>query len=384
MSGAIEVDAAVLREMGEPVRVERLLLDPPGPGETLVRLAAAGVCHSDLHLADGHLGHSRKPIVLGHEGAGVVEQVGSDVAGVRPGDRVALCFVPACGSCRQCAAGRANLCLGAAASNALGELPAGGTRLHAADGTPVKHFLNTACFAERCVVDARSLVPVPDDLPLWQAALVGCSVMTGIGAVRNAAGVRVGDTVAVIGCGGVGVQAVSAAALAGASRVFAIDRDPAKLELARAHGATDVLEAGPAATEAVRELTDGGVDHAIEVVGLPETIRQAFAMARDGGTAVVVGIAPSGVEVSIPALELISDKTLRGCFYGSGNVLAEMPTVVSMVASGRVSVADVVSHTIGLDGIEEAFGRLRRGEGARSLVLLDAEAAGDGGYPRPG
>jgi S-(hydroxymethyl)glutathione dehydrogenase/alcohol dehydrogenase len=217
---------------------------------------------------------------------------------------------------------------------------------------------------------------VPDDLPLWEAALVGCSVMTGVGAVRNAAGVKVGDTVAVIGCGGVGVQAVSAASLAGASRVIAIDRDPAKLELARSHGATDVVQAGDRAVHDVRKLTAGGADHAIEVVGRPETIRQAFAMIREGGIAVVVGIAPRGVDVPIPALDFISDKTLRGCFYGSGNVLAEMPSVVGMVASGRLRVSDVVSDVIGLDGVEEAFQRLRDGRGARSLVVLDSEAAG--------
>jgi Zn-dependent alcohol dehydrogenase len=372
----MSIRAAVLEQMGEPVRVESLTLDPPRAGEVLVRVAAAGVCHSDLHLADGHLGTERRPIVLGHEGAGVVEQVGAGVDTVAVGNRVALCFVPACGHCPRCRDGQTNLCHTAAASNAAGELPAGGTRLHRADGSDVKHFLNLACFTERCVVDARSVVPVPDELPLWEAALIGCSVMTGVGAVRNAAGVKVGDSVAVIGCGGVGVQVVSAASLAGAARVIAIDRDPAKLELAHSHGATDVLLAGDDVVRDVHALTDGGTDHAIEVVGRPETIRQAFAMIREGGTAVVVGIAPRGVDVAIPALDFISDKTLRGCFYGSGNVLGEMPSVVSMVASGRLRVSDVVSDVIGLDGIEDAFQRLRDGRGARSLVVLDSEAAG--------
>ena len=293
MSGQISVRAAVLDRMGEPVRVEELRLDAPRAGEVLVRVAAAGVCHSDLHLADGHLGTDRQPIVLGHEGSGVVEQIGAGVTTVAAGDRVALCFVPACGSCPRCLAGQTNLCHAAAASTSAGELPAGGTRLHRVDGSDVKHFLNLACFAERCVVDARSIVPVPDDLPLWEAALVGCSVMTGVGAVRNAAGVKVGDIVAVIGCGGVGVQAVSAASLAGASRVIAIDLDPAKLELARSHGATDVVQASDRrGARRARLCTGGGADHAIEVVGRPETIRQAFAMIREGGTAVVVGIAP--------------------------------------------------------------------------------------------
>ncbi len=376
MSDPLRIRAAVLRRMGGPLTVEELLLEPPRAGEVLVRVAAAGVCHSDLHLAEGHLGTQRQPIVLGHEGAGVVEAIGVGVAHVRPGDRVGFCFVPACGACGQCRAGRTNLCETAGSHNARGVLGDGTTRLRFPDGGEIKHFLSVACFAERCVVPAAAAIPVPDRLPLWQAALVGCSVVTGIGAVRNAARVRVGDTVAVIGCGGVGVQVVAGAALAGAGRIVAVDRDPAKLELARAHGATHGVLAGNGMVAEVRELTGGGPDHAFEVVGLPETIREAFAMIRPGGTAVVVGITPSGVEVPIPALDFLSDKTLRGCFYGSANVAAEMPVMVEMVADGRLPVADVVSHRIGLEGIEQAFDRLRRGEGARSLVVLDPAAAG--------
>jgi S-(hydroxymethyl)glutathione dehydrogenase/alcohol dehydrogenase len=345
MSGPLRIRAAVLRRMGGPLTVEGLLLEPPRAGEVLVRVAAAGVCHSDLHLAEGHLGTERQPIVLGHEGAGVVEATGEGVTHVRPGDRVGFCFVPACGACGQCRAGRTNLCETAGSHNARGVLGDGTTRLRFPDGGEVKHFLSVACFAERCVVPAAAAIPVPDRLPLWQAALVGCSVVTGIGAVRNAARV-------------------------------AVDRDPAKLELARAHGATHGVLAGNGMVAEVRELTGGGPDHAFEVVGLPETIREAFAMIRPGGTAVIVGITPSGVEVPIPALDFLSDKTLRGCFYGSANVAAEMPVMVEMVADGRLPVADVISHRIGLEGIEQAFDRLRRGEGARSLVVLDPAAAG--------
>jgi Zn-dependent alcohol dehydrogenase len=236
--------AAVLREMGSPLTVEELELAPPGPGEVLVRVAAAGVCHSDVHLADGHLGRERQPIVLGHEGAGTVEAVGAGVAHVAAGDRVAFCFVPSCGACAQCRAGHANLCVPAGEQNSRGVLGDGTTRLSFPGGEPVKHFLSVACFAERCVVPAAGAVPLPAGLPLWQAALVGCSVVTGLGAVRNAARVRPGQSVAVIGCGGVGLQAVAGARLAGAARVVAIDRDPGKLERALRLGATDMVLAG--------------------------------------------------------------------------------------------------------------------------------------------
>jgi S-(hydroxymethyl)glutathione dehydrogenase / alcohol dehydrogenase len=370
--------AAVLREMGSPLTVEELELAPPGPGEVLVRVAAAGVCHSDVHLADGHLGRERQPIVLGHEGAGTVEAVGAGVAHVAAGDRVAFCFVPSCGGCAQCRAGHANLCIPALEHNSRGVLGDGTTRLSFPGGEPVKHFLSIACFAERCVVPAAGAVPLPAGLPLWQAALVGCSVVTGLGAVRNVARVQPGQSVAVIGCGGVGLQAVAGARLAGAARVVAIDRDPDKLERARRLGATDVVPAadGCDPVARVRELSDGGADHAIEAVGRPDTIRQAFDMIRPGGTAVVVGIAPSGVEVALPALDFLSDKTIAGCFYGSGNPAAEMPELIGMLMDGRLDVASAVSDFTDLDGIEAAFERLRRGQGARTVVVLDEDAAG--------
>ena len=241
----LEIRAAVLDRHGQPVRVETLLLHPPRHDEVLVRVAAAGVCHSDLHLAEGHLGDGRWPIVLGHEGAGVVEAVGESVTHVRPGDAVAFCFVPPCGSCRMCLRGRSHLCETAAEHSLAGVLMDGTSRLQRPDGTAVKHFLHVSCFAERCVVPAGSAVPLGAELPLWQAALVGCGVVTGIGAVRNAARVAPGESVCVIGCGGVGLQVVAGAKLAGAGRIVAVDRDPAKLALARARGATDTRRGGP-------------------------------------------------------------------------------------------------------------------------------------------
>ena len=367
--------------MGGPLTVEELELEPPREGEVLVRVAAAGVCHSDLHLADGNLGTERQPIVLGHEGAGVVEAVGAGVSNLAEGDRVAFCFVGPCGHCERCLGGQANLCIPVNRTNGHGFMPDGTTRLAFADGTPVRHFLSVACFAERCVVPAASAIPVPDGLPLWQAALVGCSVLTGTGAVRNAARVQPGQSVAVIGCGGVGLQAVSAARLAGADPLVAVDRDEDKLQRARNRGATHTVQGSETCRDVVarlREICDGGADVAIEVVGSPETIRQAFAAIRPGGVAVVVGIAPSGVEVSLPALDLINDKTIRGSFYGSANPAADMPELLAMVHDGRIDVAGAVSDFTDLDGIEAAFGRLRRGEGARSVAIVDAAAAGHG------
>ncbi len=377
MSAApLEIRAAVLERHGRPVRVETLLLHPPHHDEVLVRVAAAGVCHSDLHLAQGHLGDGRWPIVLGHEGAGVVEAVGESVTHVRPGDAVAFCFVPPCGSCRMCLRGRTHLCETAAEHSLAGMLMDGTSRLQRPDGTTIKHFLHVSCFAERCVVPAAAAVPLGVELPLWQAALVGCGVVTGVGAVRNAARVAPGESVCVIGCGGVGLQVVVGAKLAGAGRIVAVDRDPAKLALARARGATDTLEASGDVRAAAEELLPGGFDHAIEAIGRGDTIRLAWDVLRPGGQATVVGIAPAGVEVSLPALDLLNEKTLRGCYYGSADVAAELPGLVRLAASGQIDLAAVVSHVTDLDGVEEALQRLRRGEGARTIVIVDEQLAG--------
>ena len=375
----MEVRAAVLRAAGAPLSVEHVELAAPRAGEALVRVAAAGVCHTDLHLAEGGLGAGRAPMVLGHEGAGVVEAVGEGarISGLVPGDRVAFCFVPPCRTCRACAAGRFHLCETAAAHAWAGTLLDGTTRLALADGTPVQHCNFVSCFAERCVVPAAAAVRLPPALPLWEGALLGCAVVTGVGAVRNAARVALGESVCVFGCGGIGMQIVGAARLAGAGRVIAVDRDPGKLEPALRRGATDAVNAAAGdAVAAVLALEPGGVDHAFEAVGLPATIRAAWDVLRPGATAVVVGIAPHGAEVALPALELLSEKGLRGCYYGSANPTVEIGQLARLAADGRFALGDVVTHTCGLDGIEAAFGRLRRGEGLRTLVVLDAELAG--------
>jgi Zn-dependent alcohol dehydrogenase len=374
----VRIRAAVLREYRAPLEVCELELDPPGPGEVLVRVAAAGVCHTDLHLADGNLGEGRHPIVLGHEGAGIVEAVGAGVGHVGPGDAVAFCFVPACGACAACAAGRSNLCETAAAASWAGTLLDGSSRLRFPGGEWVRHFNFVSCFAERCVVPAASAVPIPARLPLWQAALLGCGAVTAVGAVRNAARVAPGETTCVIGCGGIGLQLVAAARLAGAGRVIAVERDAAKLELALARGATDVVAATAASdpVAGVLAIAPGGVDHAFEAVGSPATIRLAWDVLRPGATATVVGIAPAGVEVALPAQELLYEKGIRGSYYGSGDSRALLASMAELTAAGRYQVADVVTHVTDLAGIEAAFARLRAGEGARTIAILDPERAG--------
>ncbi len=370
--------AVVLREPGRPVAVEEVELDPPRAEEVLVRVAAAGVCHSDVRLADGELGEGRWPLVLGHEGAGVVEAVGERVTHVAPGDHVALSFVPACRACRACLAGRPNLCEPAGENGFAGRLMDGTSRLHA-NGTVLQHGLMTACFAERAVVAGAGAVRIPAELPLWQAALLGCGVVTGFGAVRNVARVARGESACVIGCGGVGLQVLAALRLAGAAPIVAVDLSVEKLDLARSHGATETVDSSAqGAPEAVRTLTGGGADHAFEVVGRPDTIRLAWDAIRPGGQAIVVGLVPRGVEVSVPGIELLSDKSLRGTYYGSGDAARELPELAALALAGELDLAGAVAHTTDLEGVQDALDRLRRGEGARTVVMVDPGIAGKG------
>jgi Zn-dependent alcohol dehydrogenase len=388
--GTRPVRAAVLHEPRTPLTVEEVRLERPRAGEALVRVAAAGVCHSDLHLAEGHLGDGRWPTVPGHEGAGVVEEVGDGVGRVAPGDAVAFCFVPSCGSCPECVAGRRNLCRTASRRSLAGTMLDGTSRLSLADGRPLKHFNFVSCFAERCVVPAASAVRIPAALPMWQAALIGCAVVTGIGAVRRAARVRPGESVAVVGCGGVGLQVIAGSRMAGAHPIVAVDREAAKLERAVAAGASHTLDAvADAPREATLALTGAGVDHAFEVVGRPETVRLAWDLLRPGATAVVVGIVPAGIEVSVPGIELLAEKGLKGSFYGSGDPAADIAELAGLAADGLLDLTVGVSDLTGLDGIEGSLDRLRCGQGAaRTVAILDPSLAGatppSSGDPQPG
>jgi S-(hydroxymethyl)glutathione dehydrogenase / alcohol dehydrogenase len=367
--------ASVLREPGR-LAIETVSLAPPRSGEVRVRIAAAGVCHSDLHLIDGALGDGRWPLVPGHEGAGVVEAVGEGVTGLAPGDHVVFSLVSPCGSCPACRAGRRTLCGPAGRLGVAGVLGDGTSRLTAQDGTTLQHGFTVACFAEHAVVNAAGAIPIPSDVPLWQAALLGCGVLTGFGAVTHAARLKIGEPVCVVGCGGVGLQVIAAARLAGAGTIVAVDRRPDKLKRALARGATHAVDAGTG--DAAREVIaiTGGVEHAFEVVGTPATIRLAWDTLAPGGTAVVVGLAPTGVEVSLPAIELLSEKKLVGSYYGSADPAETLPGLVELVRGGRLELAGVVSHLIELDDLPSALERLRTGEGGRSVIVLDPDIAG--------
>ena len=351
--------AAVWLTAGEKSSVEEIELAGPERGEVEVELRSAGVCHSDLHLALGHLGRRRFPTVLGHEGAGVVTKIGAGVEGVVTGDRVAFCFLPACGQCRQCRRDHANLCEAGSRAAFGGTMLDGSYRMFRGDGSPLQQFLAVGAFAQRTVVPEQSVVKMPDQISFADAALLGCAVVTGFGAVRNKAKVQTGDRVAVIGTGGVGLQVIAAAAAAGAEAVVAIDQVEAKRQLALDQGATAFV-----APSEVR----GTFDWVFEVVGRPETIESAWSLTAPGGSVVVVGIAPVGTEARVAAIDFASEKSLLGSFYGSGNPAREIAALAQEIVSGAIDLNRTVTHRSDLDGIEEAFARMQRGEGLRTLV----------------
>lgn len=375
LPASLSMAAVVLRQPGRPPAVETVRLEAPHADEVLVRVAAAGVCHSDVHMADGSLGDGRWPVVLGHEGAGVVQAVGDRVTGLRAGDHVVFSIVPSCGACVQCRSGRPTLCEPAGRNITTGTLLDGTSRLRAADGQALQHGFMVGCFAHYAVVPAAGALRIPAEIPLWQAALVGCAAVTGFGAVRRA-GVSIGDTVCVIGCGGVGLQVIMAAHLAGAARIIAVDRGVQKLERARGQGATHTVDAqAEDVVEAILAIS-GGVDWAFEVIGRPETIRQAWDVLRPGGTAVVVGLAPAGVEVSLAAIQFLGERTITGSYYGSGDVGMAVDRIAKFVVDGRLDLTQAISHVAPLDGVPDALERLRRGEGARTVIVVDEQLAG--------
>jgi S-(hydroxymethyl)glutathione dehydrogenase / alcohol dehydrogenase len=370
------IRAAVIDRPGVPVRIETLELDPPGPGEVRVRMAAAGVCHSDLHVRDGDW-EREGPIVLGHEGSAVVEALGEGVAAtypeLRPGVLVALAWLIPCGRCRACRGGRVWSC--SDSPSYTHRMPSGHAATHRPDGGgEVLTYCAIGTFADRQNVPAAAAIPVPDRTPPEVAALIGCCVTTGVGAVTKTADVQAGSSVVVIGLGGVGLSCVMGAAIAGAGRIVAVDRVAAKLDLARAVGATDAILAGADAAGtlvAIRDATDGGPDTCFEAIGLPATIEMAIACLPTGGTAVLVGMTPFGVRASFEPFPFVDGgRRILGSNYGSADPVVDFPRYAALHLAGRLPADRLVTSRIGLDGIEDAFAAMRRGEGVRAMVAF--------------
>ena len=358
--------AAVLREVNTPLEIEEVQTADPGPREVLVRTVAAGVCHSDLHFQNGSYPYPL-PVILGHESAGVVEAVGSDVKYVQRGDHVITCLSAFCGHCEYCLTGQMSLCQEPELQRKADESP----RL-AQEGTPIAQFLNLSSFAEYMLVHEHAVAKVREDMPLDRAALIGCGVTTGVGAVIHTAAVEPGSTVAVIGCGGVGLSCINGAEIAGASRIIAVDTLASKLELARKFGATEVVNATDNdPVEAVRELTGGGVHYAFEAIGLKVTTEQAFKMIRAGGCATVIGMIPVGTMVEIHGPEFLREKKLQGSNMGSNRFRVDMPRYVEFYLAGKLHLDDMISSHIKLEDVNDAFAQLETGEVARNIIMFE-------------
>lgn len=373
----ISCRGAVLHESGcaipyaesLPLKVSELRLDPSGPGELLLRVRAAGVCHSDLSVINGSRPRPL-PMLLGHEAAGEVVEVGSPGSRFSPGDRVVLSFVPSCGSCVFCASGRPGLCEEAAASNVAGTLPGGHRRIHSDEGNSPLHHLGVSAFADHAVVSERSAVKIDDDIPFDIAALFGCAVLTGVGAILYSAQVRPGDSVAIFGLGGVGMAALLGAVVAGAGEIVAVDPVAEKREFALSLGATAVVS-GEDAAEEIRRVVPGGVDKAVETVGSAAVLAEAFAATGRGGTTVTVGLPDPSEMLSIPATLLTGEeKTIRGSYLGSCVPRRDIPRFLRLYRDGRLPVDRLLTHHVELDEINKAMDRLAAGEAIRQVVVL--------------
>ncbi len=354
--------AAVFREVNVPMEIEQVDVSKPGPREVLIRTKAAGVCHSDLHFWNGTY-PGQTPMVLGHESAGVVEAVGSDVHYVKPGDHVITCLSVFCGHCEHCLTGHLSLCQ-EPETRRSDRLSLGGGQ--------VGQFANLGSYAEMMLVHEHAIVKIREDMPMDRAALIGCGVMTGVGAVIHTAKVEPGATVAVIGCGGIGLSAINGAAIAGASRIIAVDMLDSKLELARKFGATDVVNAKDKdAVGEVQAMTGGGVHYSFEAIGLKATAEQAFQMLRNGGTATIIGMIPPGQMVAVHGMEFLFEKKIQGSMMGSNRFRVDMPRFVELYLQGRLHLDDLVSRRIKLEDINDAFAALETGEVARSVIMFD-------------
>lgn len=374
----MRMSAAVMYEQGlpspfaqsQPFRIEEVELDGPGPGEALVEVRAAGLCHSDLSVVEG-MRKRPLPVVGGHEGAGVVREVGQGVTGLAPGDHVSMAAVAGCGQCRVCLVGRPGLCQAVTGSRAEGKLATGARRLRFKDGRTLNHYSGISVFAQYAVVAVQSLVRIDPRVPFDVAAMFGCAVVTGAGAVFNTARVRPGESVAVVGLGGVGLTAVMAAREAGAGRIVGLDVLPGKFDLARAAGATDCVDArDPRAAEQVMDLTAGGADHVFEISGNLAALELAQSLVARGGQVICVGVGKTDATFSVRQLQLVTEeRSLRGSFMGGGIPQRDIPRYVDLYLGGRLPVDQLRSEHIGFDRLNEGFDLLHRGAVVRQILL---------------
>ncbi|MCM3567246.1 zinc-dependent alcohol dehydrogenase family protein [Neobacillus mesonae] len=374
----MKIRAAVLHELGlpapyaksKPIKIETLELDPPGRGEVLVQIKAAGLCHSDLSVINGSRPRPM-PMALGHEAAGVVVEVGEGVTDLVPGDHVVCAFVPSCGHCLPCQEGRPALCEPGAEANTAGTLISGERRIHLNDGT-IHHHLGVSAFADHAVVSRNSLIKVDPEIPFDKVAVFGCAVITGVGAVVNTAGIEMGSTVAVIGLGGVGLSALLGAVTAGASRIIAVDVNDAKLAQARELGATDTFNSRDVeVVSQIREATGGGVDYAFETAGVVPAMNVAYGITKRGGTTVTTGLPHPDDHFSFPQVTLTAEeRTLKGSYVGSCVPARDIPRFIELYKQGRLPVDRLLTDHLSLDEINEGFDRLARGEASRLVVVF--------------
>lgn len=366
----MKIQAAVLFESNTPFIIEELTLQEPRAGEVLVKIAACGVCHSDYHLVQGTTKHPM-PVVCGHEGAGMVEAVGAGVTRVRPGDHVTLSWSPDCGECFYCRSGKPNLCDTFTGPIWAGTMLDGTSRLYR-DGQPVYHYCGLATFAEYIVVPQQSCIPIRPDIPLKVASLVGCAVATGVGAVMYTAGVRPGESVVVLGCGGVGLNILQGAVLCGANPIIAVDLNEAKMQLARQFGATHTFYSDEHVLEAIRDLTGGrGADHSFEAVGIPKLQELALDAARPGGTIVLAGLSPMGSATNLPGAVITrQEKTIKGSYYGSVNPSRDFPMLLDLYMAGKLKLDELVSREYPLHQINDAYDAMLGGEVARGVIVF--------------
>ena len=360
--------AAVMRANNAPLEFEDVEIDDPGPGEVLVRTAASGICHSDLTVITGGLPFP-PPGILGHEPAGIVEAVGEGVVDFAPGDHVIGCITSWCGVCKFCTGGRPYLCL----TQYMGRPEGARPRLSTPDGDLILQFANLSSFAEKMLCPERSLVKIREDMPLDRACLIGCGVTTGLGAALNTVNIPAGASVAIIGCGGVGLSALQGARIVGAGKIIAVDAKPWKFDLAQKLGANQCVDASDGdPVAAVKELTGGGADFVFECIGLVPTVQQAVAMTGRGGTTVLVGVVPVTEMVSISPADLtLQEKKITGSYMGSNRFRFDMPKYIDFYLDGRLFLDEMISSRIKLDEVNDAFDLMRNGEAARQVIVFD-------------